>query len=405
MLTFPTSAKREFPGHILRHRVVAAYASPFNIDTFGGGYRPVDVKEVAHQDYAYAIVIENCQVDHYFSEKLGDAIVCGCIPIYWGCPAHVLKEMGFDMRGILCWDTLEDLEEILKTASLMDYESRRDAVEHNLKLFQQIADWPLSIYQRCPELWASSKVKVYVAAISSDFRPNTSMHDLAITLKSLLKDSEGIDVTVFVDERVEVDNVSVTPIFNTRPSHLWNQALMDGFRTLKHPESRLVVCVRAGALFQKGWLRRLLRLHSTRDLVFVGEEDQFHSYLPEAVRFAGLWDESILGPGAASLDYRMRAVRYLPKYVSLNPGWNKDDITESIVSVPPSNSKRDTCAEIVRRDASSLKRKWGEVLPQERWIAEDQTFMATVRDGPKSTMVPLYPYFEADVWNEDKRKY
>lgn len=36
-------------------------------------------------NYKYSICIENCSQKNYFTEKITDAILCWCIPIYYGC--------------------------------------------------------------------------------------------------------------------------------------------------------------------------------------------------------------------------------------------------------------------------------------------------------------------------------
>jgi len=37
-------------------------------------------------DYEYSIVLENSQEKNYWTEKLADAYLSWCIPLYWGCP-------------------------------------------------------------------------------------------------------------------------------------------------------------------------------------------------------------------------------------------------------------------------------------------------------------------------------
>ena len=37
-------------------------------------------------DYKYSIVMENSQQQNYFTEKIADAYLSWCMPIYWGCP-------------------------------------------------------------------------------------------------------------------------------------------------------------------------------------------------------------------------------------------------------------------------------------------------------------------------------
>ena len=46
------------------------------------GYSAVKFKTIA--DYKYNLVIENSNEDWYISEKIFDALMCGCMPIYYG---------------------------------------------------------------------------------------------------------------------------------------------------------------------------------------------------------------------------------------------------------------------------------------------------------------------------------
>lgn len=56
------------------------------IDIYGNGYNAVDDKLEVLSSYKYCIVIENCQYDNYWTEKLADCILAGCCPIYYGAP-------------------------------------------------------------------------------------------------------------------------------------------------------------------------------------------------------------------------------------------------------------------------------------------------------------------------------
>jgi len=95
-------------GHKLRHLI--ANNSVAGLDLYGdGSQHPVKFKEEALKDYQFSITIENSRSKYYFTEKLLDCFAVGTIPIYWGC-----KNVGdfFDERGILQFETLEDLVKI-----------------------------------------------------------------------------------------------------------------------------------------------------------------------------------------------------------------------------------------------------------------------------------------------------
>ena len=52
---------------------------------FGRGFRPVDDKLDAIRSYRFHLVMENCRVPHYWTEKLSDAYLGGSFPFYVGC--------------------------------------------------------------------------------------------------------------------------------------------------------------------------------------------------------------------------------------------------------------------------------------------------------------------------------
>lgn len=78
------SEKTQLEGHKLRHAIAAA---GLPIDLFGPEHTPIGYdKSIAYKDYRFAVVVEACKEDNFFSEHLIDALAYGCIPFYWGCP-------------------------------------------------------------------------------------------------------------------------------------------------------------------------------------------------------------------------------------------------------------------------------------------------------------------------------
>lgn len=52
---------------------------------FGRGFRPVNDKLDAIRGYRFHLVMENCRVPHYWTEKLSDAYLGWSFPLYVGC--------------------------------------------------------------------------------------------------------------------------------------------------------------------------------------------------------------------------------------------------------------------------------------------------------------------------------
>lgn len=124
-----TSAKKYAPGHILRHDVVNSFNGRF--DLYGRGFNEIDRKEKGLRPYCFSIAIENSRSDWYFTEKILDCFASRTVPIYWGC--HKIGDH-FNSDGIITFDTLDDLDEILASLTPEMYQSMHDAIEENFKL-------------------------------------------------------------------------------------------------------------------------------------------------------------------------------------------------------------------------------------------------------------------------------
>lgn len=119
------SQKNFTSGHVLRHNI----KSIMNEEDIHGGKDPAQHSIVdSYKDYMFQIVVENCKRDYWFSEKITQCFLTGVIPIYWGCPS-----IGkfFDMDGIFTFDTIDELQSILKGLSYDVYLSKMEAIKKN----------------------------------------------------------------------------------------------------------------------------------------------------------------------------------------------------------------------------------------------------------------------------------
>ena len=112
LVSMIASTKRVLPGHKLRGAVVNSFKSV--VDCYGRGTNDIENKITGMGSYMFHIAIENVKRDYYFSEKLIDCFLTGCVPIYWGCPS-----LGnfFDMRGIIAVDNIYDISKYLQLIS------------------------------------------------------------------------------------------------------------------------------------------------------------------------------------------------------------------------------------------------------------------------------------------------
>ena len=134
LVSLIASEKQKMPGHKLRHEIINTLPKE-SFEVLGRGYKPFTDKADGLTPYMYSIVIENCQEVDYFTEKIVDCFMCGTIPIYWG--ANNISNY-FDSRGVLSFQTIDELQSILKIISTQDYTLRSDAINNNWEIAQDI---------------------------------------------------------------------------------------------------------------------------------------------------------------------------------------------------------------------------------------------------------------------------
>lgn len=148
MVSMIYSWKIETQGHHMRHEI-ANFVKGFpgderysSIDLYGNGSdHPIKWKAEGLADYRYSITIENSLAKWYFTEKILDCFATGTVPIYWGA-----SNIGdyFDIRGIITFDELDELPEILSKLSEDDYEQKLPYIKENFEWAKQYhiyEDW------------------------------------------------------------------------------------------------------------------------------------------------------------------------------------------------------------------------------------------------------------------------
>lgn len=133
LVSIIASSKTFASGHKLRHEAARLIDES---DRFGSAYRKIEDKIQALGPYKFSIVIENCKQDGFFTEKLIDSLIVGTIPIYWGC-SDVSEH--FDPRGIIQFESLEQLERILKIDLDSFYNERKEYVQSNAVIARRYA--------------------------------------------------------------------------------------------------------------------------------------------------------------------------------------------------------------------------------------------------------------------------
>jgi hypothetical protein len=100
------------------------------------GNNPIvgDSKDPLFLDYQFSVVIENCRLNNYFTEKLVDCLITKTIPIYYGCPNI---SNWFDTRGWIILETMSIQEFRRKCMSLPSYDSLLNVINENFERAKQ----------------------------------------------------------------------------------------------------------------------------------------------------------------------------------------------------------------------------------------------------------------------------
>jgi len=133
---------------VLRKEVIEYLSTNQMVNLFGKSMNPIERKADALVTYAFSVAMENIVSPSYFTEKLIDCILTGTIPIYHGSRS-VLNY--FDGRGIIFFDSLDELKQILSNLSQADYLTLRRYAEKNFEiaLRLRLADYHGYLHRIC----------------------------------------------------------------------------------------------------------------------------------------------------------------------------------------------------------------------------------------------------------------
>ena len=142
-VSFLTSSKRQFPGHILRQEIFERMPNSIgNLEVWKHRSPPIiPDKRTVLEPYMFSIVPENSRHSGYYSEKLIDCFIAKTIPVYWGC-TNICNL--FNMDGIVQFESYEDMLSKLQGLTPEFYHSRWKAIEDNFsKALQGVHQWDL----------------------------------------------------------------------------------------------------------------------------------------------------------------------------------------------------------------------------------------------------------------------
>ncbi|WP_269622132.1 glycosyltransferase family 10 domain-containing protein [Prochlorococcus marinus] len=137
-ISFVTSKKKKTTGQRLRQEIykqllIYKPSNPFNYILHQSPPFLAD-RNYFFQSSKFHIAVENCKQSNYFTEKIIDCFASYTVPIYYGCPN--LSDW-FDMNGVICFETQDQLTKILEDITEDDYSSRLDSMKNNYIISQK----------------------------------------------------------------------------------------------------------------------------------------------------------------------------------------------------------------------------------------------------------------------------
>lgn len=148
VVSFITSNKGWAPGHQMRLSIWDGLEDAEDLNEFKivKHMSPprVSSKNFLFENAKYSISVENQKLENWITEKVIDCFATKTIPIYWGCP-----NIGdyFNIDGIITFDTLEELKDILDNLEETHYNGRIDIIEENFEKSKPYWDFHSRIKQ------------------------------------------------------------------------------------------------------------------------------------------------------------------------------------------------------------------------------------------------------------------
>lgn len=134
-ITFVTSSKQQTMGHKLRIEIYDMLLNIDNINEFEIYQHKSPPFHSERNDFfinaKFHISVENSIQNNYFTEKIIDCFATKTIPIYYGCPNLY---NWFDIDGVITFETLDELSNILKNLTPKLYDQKIPAIENNFNI-------------------------------------------------------------------------------------------------------------------------------------------------------------------------------------------------------------------------------------------------------------------------------
>jgi hypothetical protein len=142
---------------MLRRHVAEKFKNKINLFGTGSPSGVLYIKSFSLNSYCFSVAMENNIADNYYTEKIIDCFITGNIPIYRGC-----NNIGdfFDKRGIITFNKIDELEDILNNISFSMYMDMLPYVKTNFELAKRYID-------------PDNLIRDFLVAIKKDISYNT----------------------------------------------------------------------------------------------------------------------------------------------------------------------------------------------------------------------------------------
>lgn len=206
---------------------------PRGIDIFGRGLETAGLGsnyqgELSHRgncklgglaDYQYTLAIENSQQPNYWTEKLADAFLAGCMPLYWGCP-NIYDFFPKDALHLIDLDSPDEITKILQhkpsAANLAAIGEARELILNNYNI------WPT--VERILGAFSSTGLR---QGTQSSPRKN-SQYAAPVTLSKGFESNEMVDTTYYSQHG---EDATLDRIFNYKENGVFVEVgCIDGRR-------------------------------------------------------------------------------------------------------------------------------------------------------------------------------
>ena len=198
-------------------------------------------------------------------------------------------------------------------------------------------------------------------------------------------------------------NNNLRPDFSTgHLSRNHNQAIINGFKSLRNPDCDVVVSCQNDTILHKNWYQSLTEIMNQYTYFVVGAGDQFQAFKYEGVRNIGLYDERFCNIGHQEADYFLRAYLYNKDYSSINDYCHRrvhNSVDKQVIINTPSGGMRNETYHLESMKHHSISdkvfhAKWGDDIITYNWDENKQ--YTTVTECKLKNHI-YYPYFELDV--------